>query len=135
MNWEELNNSYSNNFNCKKHRKKKKYEGEEIKEEHITKQINKELDKIINIRAEIKRMDTEIADDQVLNNLETGEQVNKQQAMAVVDDMINKIKNDLNQITNNGQNVKDIFTNNYYVNDFMQDREIAQEDRYKENND
>lgn len=135
MNWEELNNSF--NHNKKKIRKKKKDydEEEEIKEEHITKQINKKLDEIISIRAEIKRMDTEIADDQVLNNVETGEKVNKEEAMKVVEDMINRIKNDLDQITNNGQNVKDIFTNKFYVNDFMQDREIAQEDRYKENND
>ena len=137
MNWEELNNNFYNNHNFKpkSRRKKKKYVEEEIKEEHITKQINKKLDEIINIRAEIKRMDNDISEDQVLNNVETGEKLNKEEAMGVVEDMIDKIKNDLNQITNNGQNVKDIFTNKFYVNDFMQDKEIAKEDKYKENND
>ena len=80
-------------------------------------------------------MDNDISEDQVLNNVETGEKLNKEEAMGVVEDMIDKIKNDLNQITNNGQNVKDIFTNKFYVNDFMQDKEIAKEDKYKENND
>ena len=137
MNWEELNNNFYNNHNFKpkSRRKKKKYVEEEIKEEHITKQINKKLDEIINIRAEIKRMDNDISEDQVLNNVETGEKLNKEEAMGVVEDMIDKIKNDLNQITNNGQNVKDIFTNKFYVNDFIQDKEIAKEDKYKENND
>lgn len=137
MNWEELNNSFYNNHNFKpkSRRKKKKYVEEEIKEEHITKQINKKLDEIINIRAEIKRMDNDISEDQVLNNVETGEKLNKKEAMKVVEDMMDKIKNDLNQITNDGQNVKDIFTNKFYVNDFMQDKEIVKEDKYKENND
>ena len=137
MNWEELNNNFYNNHNFKpkSRRKKKKYVEEEIKEEHITKQINKKLDEIINIRAEIKRMDNDISEDQVLNNVETGEKLNKKEAMKVVEDMMDKIKNDLNQITNDGQNVKDIFTNKFYVNDFMQDKEIVKEDKYKENND
>ena len=39
--------------------------------------------------------------------------------------MIDRIKFELNEITNNGKNIKNIFTNNYYINDMMQDREIA----------
>ena len=41
--------------------------------------------------------------------------------------MIDRIKFELNEITNNGKNIKNIFTNNYYINDMMQDREIARE--------
>lgn len=132
MNWEEFNNSFNHNKKKTRKQRNKEYEEEEIKEEHITKQINKKLDEIINIRAEIKRMDAEIAEDQILNNVETGKKVNKEEAMKVVEDMINRIKNDLNQITNNGQNVKDIFTNKFYVNDFMQDREIVLENKLKD---
>ena len=46
---------------------------------------------------------------------------------------INQIKKDLNEITNNGKNVKDIFTNNYYVNDSMQDREIIAKEKESNN--
>jgi ribosome assembly protein YihI (activator of Der GTPase) len=129
MNWNDLNNNFYNNHNFKpKSRKKKnKHIEEEIKEEHITKQINKKLDEIIKIRAEIKRMDNDISEDQVLNNVETGEKLNKEEAMKVVEDMIDGIKNDLNEITNNGKNIKNIFTNKFYVNDFMQDKEITKE--------
>ncbi|MAR67049.1 MAG: hypothetical protein CL833_07365 [Crocinitomicaceae bacterium] len=135
MNWEELNNSFNHFKKNKQRKRKKEYVEEEKKEEHITKQINNLLDEIINIRAEIKRMDSEIADDQVLNNVTTGEQTNKEGAMKVVEDMIDRIKLELNRITNDGKNVKDIFTNKFYVNDMMQDKEIAQQNKYKENND
>lgn len=41
---------------------------------------------------------------------------------------IEQAESELNSITNNGQNVIDIFTNKYYINDTMQDREIAKEE-------
>ena len=40
---------------------------------------------------------------------------------------IDQIKADLNKITNNGKNVRNIFDNPYYINDAMQDKLIAQE--------
>jgi len=40
--------------------------------------------------------------------------------------MRKQIVEDLNKLTNDGQNCKDIFTNDYYVNDVMQDKEIVQ---------
>ena len=72
-------------------------------------------------------MDTEIDDDQILNNITTGEKTNKEGAFKLVEAQINEIKKELNEITNNGLNVKEIFTNKYYVNDSMQDREIVAE--------
>ena len=33
---------------------------------------------------------------------------------------------ELNKITGNGQNVREVFNNIYYINDFMQDRQIVQ---------
>ncbi|MGY8927078.1 MAG: hypothetical protein ACKVJC_07265, partial [Flavobacteriales bacterium] len=83
------------------------------------------LDEILSLRAEIKKMDAEITDDQVLNNLTTGEKTDKGGALRVVEAMIDQIKSDLNTITNNGLNVKEIFTNQFYVNDLLQDRECA----------
>jgi hypothetical protein len=94
---------------------------------NIAKRINNRLDHILELRAEMRKMDAEIDNDQILNNITTGEKTNKEGAFKLVESQINEIKNELNQITNNGLNVKDIFTNKYYVNDSMQDREIVDE--------
>lgn len=92
----------------------------------ITKDINKKLDEILAIRAEINRMKKDLNNDEGLINKLTGEKCTKQDALDVVENVINDIKKDLNKMTNNGQNVKDIFTNNYYLNDPMEDKRIAQ---------
>lgn len=92
----------------------------------ITKDINKKLDEILAIRAEINRMKKDLNNDEGLINKLTGEKCTKQDALDVVENVINDIKKDLNKITNNGQNVKDLFTNNYYLNDPMEDKRIAQ---------
>jgi len=36
---------------------------------------------------------------------------------------------ELNKITGNGQNVRNVFDNIYYINDFMQDRQIVQKEK------
>jgi hypothetical protein len=91
----------------------------------ITRDINEKLDEILSIRAEITRMKKDLNNNQNLINKTTGEGCSKQEALAIVEKVIDGIKNDLNQITNNGQNVKDIFTNNYYINDPMEDKRVA----------
>ena len=91
----------------------------------LAKEINEKLDAILFIRNEAKRMDHDLDDDQVLNNIQTGEKTNKAQALEIVEDMINNVKNELNQITNNGLNVKNIFNNKFYINDFTQDKICA----------
>lgn len=91
----------------------------------LAKEVNEHLDNILAIRAEIKRMEVEIKDNQTLTNKQTGEQMEKKEVIQFVENTIDDIKKDLNKITNNGENVKEIFTNKYYVNDFSQDREIA----------
>lgn len=92
----------------------------------LAKEINEKLDAILFIRSEMQRMDHDLDDDQVLNNIKTGEQTNKAQALEIVEDMINDIKKELNKITNNGLNVKNIFTNTFYINDFVQDKICAE---------
>tara|TARA_Y100000592_G_scaffold62718_1_gene97910 strand:- start:715 stop:1011 length:297 start_codon:yes stop_codon:yes gene_type:complete len=92
----------------------------------LAKEVNEHLDNILAIRAEIRRMEVEIKDNQTLTNKQTGEQMEKKEVIQFVENTINDIKKDLNKITNNGENVKEIFTNKYYVNDFGQDKEIAQ---------
>ncbi len=86
---------------------------------NTAKEINNLLDQILDLRAEI-------TDDQVLNNITTGEKTNKAGAFKLVEAQINEIKKDLNTITHNGLNVKNIFTNKFYINDVMQDREIVE---------
>ena len=45
---------------------------------NIAKQVNEKLDQILFIRSEMQRMDHDLDDDQVLNNIETGEKTNKE---------------------------------------------------------
>jgi NifU-like protein involved in Fe-S cluster formation len=98
----------------------------------LTKDINERLDEILAIRSEIKKMDYDLEDDASLKNIQTGEQINKKQALRAVEEMVDRVKFDLNKLTNNGKNVKGLFTNNYYVNDLMQDKQIVkQEERSK----
>ena len=46
---------------------------------------------------------------------------------------ITKKEQEINKITNNGQNIRDIFTNDYYVNDMIQDRQLRAEEVKREN--
>ena len=59
-------------------------------------EINKRLDEMLAIRAEIKRMNEDLDEDVQLKNLETGKPTTKKQALKVVEDMITEIKNDFN---------------------------------------
>ena len=91
----------------------------------LAKQLNEKLDEIIEMRKELARMNTDLDDDATLTNLQTGEPQTKADAIELIEDLIKDIYKQINKISNNGNNVTDIFTNNYYVNDFMQDREIV----------
>ena len=91
----------------------------------LQKDINERLDEILAIRKELKRMDTDLSEDQMLDTIHDNKQINKQQAISIVEEMIDRVKFDLNKITNNGKNVKGLFTNIHYVNDLMQDKQIA----------
>ena len=48
---------------------------------NTAKQINEKLDAILAIRSEIKRMNTELSGDEPLKNIQTGESVNKEEAL------------------------------------------------------
>ena len=89
---------------------------------NLARQINEKLDQILDIKSEIERINAEVDDDAVLTNIVTGEKQNKEDALKLIDKILDDIKSDLNKITNNGLNVNEIFTNNYYVNDFSQDK-------------
>ena len=78
--------------------------------------INDKLDEILKLRAEINRMKKDLNKNQSLVNVQTGEKTTQEDALNLVEKIITQLKNDINELTNNGLNVKDVFTNNYYVN-------------------
>jgi len=92
----------------------------------LAKEINNRLDEILYMREEMKRMEVDLKEGEPLKNITTGESTDKEGAKRVVEAMIDQIKSDLSSLTNEGQNVRDVFTNKYYINDSMQDREILE---------
>ena len=93
----------------------------------LAKEINEKLDELLKIESEIKRVSAEITDEEILTNVHTGEKVGKKEVIETAHNMRVQIKEDLSNLTNEGRNVKDIFTNKFYVNDFMQDKICAEE--------
>ena len=87
--------------------------------------INEKLDEILKLRAEINRMKKDLNKNESLVNMQTGEKSTQEDALKLVEKIITQLKNDINELTNNGQNVRDIFTNNFYVNDNMEDKRIV----------
>ena len=89
--------------------------------------INDKLDTILKLRADIKKMLNELDSSTELVNPDTGDKMLRDDAIKVAEDVINKVQNDINEITNNGKNIKNIFNNQFYVNDLMQDKQITKE--------
>lgn len=94
----------------------------------LAKEINEKLDELLKIESEIKRVSAEITDEEILTNIHTGEKVGKKEVIETAHNMRVKIREDLSELTNGGKNVKDIFTNKFYVNDFVQDKICAEEE-------
>lgn len=94
----------------------------------LAKEINEKLDELLKIESEIKLVNAEITDEEILTNVHTGEKVGKKEVIETAHNMRVQIKEDLSNLTNEGRNVKDIFTNKFYVNDFMQDKVCAEEE-------
>ncbi len=93
--------------------------------------INDKLDEILKLRAEINRMKKDLNKSDTLINAETGEKATQEDALNLVEKIIDELKNDINELTNNGQNVRDIFTNNFYVNCNMEDKRIVRNNKRK----
>ena len=94
------------------------------------KEINNKLDEIILHNQTLVELEKDFKDpDFDLVEEETGEKVTKEIVLNKAQKIKDQIIEDLNKITNNGNNIRDIFTNEYYVNDMMQDKEIAKENR------
>ena len=73
------------------------------------------------------QMDKELDEGAILKNKQTGDDLTKEDALGCVEGVIDRLKDDLNKLTNSGSNCRDIFTNPYYVNDTMQDKIANQE--------
>jgi ribosomal protein L15 len=82
---------------------------------NLARQINKYLDEILEIN--------KVRDDKLKKHCSKLEQEDIED---LSDGEITKREQEINKITNNGQNIRDIFTNDYYINDVMQDREIRE---------
>lgn len=84
---------------------------------NLARQINEKLDEIISLNQSIEEFNKEIDVGGEVKNTSTGEIVTKEKALNKAKEVRDQIISDLNQITNNGQNIKDLFTNKYYIND------------------
>ena len=97
---------------------------------NLAREINNKLDEILFHKETLVELEKDYEDpDFDLVEEETGEKVTKEIVLNKAKIIKDQIIEDLNKLTNNGQNIKDIFTNEYYVNDVMQDKEIAEENR------
>ena len=94
------------------------------------KEINNKLDEIILHNRTLVELEKDFKDpDFDLVEEETGEKVTKEIVLNKAKEIKDQIINDLNKLTNDGQNCRDMFTNPYYINDAIQDKEIAEQDR------
>jgi hypothetical protein len=86
----------------------------------LAKDINNSLDTMLFLEAEIKRVEEltaeQVADMQMECDTDDAQAVLIQGLRMVRDEC----KKKLNQITNNGLNVKEIFTNKFYITDLNQ---------------
>ena len=95
----------------------------------LAKEINQILDDMLAIQAESNKVLKEVDGRKPLYNQETGEKVTKHQILELAQNQINELKIHLNKKTNNGKSIKGIFNNQYYINDIIQDKLIAQNNK------
>lgn len=97
---------------------------------NLAREINNKLDEILLHNQTLVELEKDFKDSEFdLVEEKTGEKVTKEIVLNKAEEIKLQIIEDLNKLTNNGNNVIDIFTNEYYVNDMMQDKEIAQKNR------
>jgi hypothetical protein len=59
----------------------------------------------------------------------SGEQVTQEMVLNKATEVYDQIISDLNKLTNDGKNCRNIFSNQYYVNDMSEDRRIVEQER------
>ena len=96
----------------------------------LAKQINNKLDEILLHNETLIELEEDFKDpDFDLVEEKTGQKVTKEIVLNKAQKIKDQIIEDLNKLTNDGQNIRDTFTNDYYVNDVMQDKEISEQNR------
>ena len=97
---------------------------------NLAREINNKLDEMLLHNETVADLNKEYEDpDFKLIDEKTGEKVTKEIVLNKAEKIKLQIIEDLNKLTNNGNNIIDIFTNEYYVNDMTQDKEIAEKNK------
>ena len=97
---------------------------------NLAREINEKLDEILRHNRERKEVELDFQDPSfTMNDVNSGEQVTKEMVLNKADEVYEVIIENLNKLTREGKNCRDIFTNQYYINDFSQDKLIAKEMR------
>jgi len=97
---------------------------------NLAREINEKLDAILRHNREVKAVELDFQDPNfTINDVNSGEQVTKEMVLNKADEVYDIMIDDLNKLTKDGQNCRDVFTNQYYINDLSQDRLIAEEIR------
>ena len=94
---------------------------------NLASEINELLDRLSESHSHLNEIKNEYSKNPQfsLKDSKTGEPVTKDFVLSTASGVIQEIKDDLNKTTDNGRRVRDIFTNDYYVNDMSQDKIIA----------
>tara|TARA_R100001594_G_scaffold141671_1_gene187897 strand:- start:880 stop:1221 length:342 start_codon:yes stop_codon:yes gene_type:complete len=92
----------------------------------LAREVNKKLDEMLLVQQQISELQ-EMASDAEFKNSKTGALVDKEIVINEGREQIAQITTDLNQITNDGKNIRNIFANPYYANDRLLDKLIAEE--------
>ena len=97
---------------------------------NLASEINQKLDEILRHQKDLEQVNRDYKDPNFnLEDAKTGEQVTKEMVLNKADEVKDQIVDELNKLTLNGERGRNIFQNDYYVNDMSQDRAIAEEIR------
>jgi hypothetical protein len=89
----------------------------------LAKEINKKLDQILDMKAELIKLKKELNKGGKLKKLD-GKSTTKEEALQIVDEMMQSIYDEISVLTNKGQNIRGVFNNQFYINDLLQDKVI-----------
>ena len=96
----------------------------------LAREINKKLDEIIQYNIQLDAVNNDFKNpDFKIKDVNSGEQVTQEMVLNRATEIYDQIISDLNKLTNDGKNCRNIFDNPYYVNDMGEDRRIAEEIR------
>ena len=105
----------------------------------LAKDVNKLLDEYSRCKKDFNEIKEQYESnpDFSLTDKNTGEEVAKDFVLNKASGIMEGIGEKINTLTNNGQNCRDLFTNQYYINDLTQDKKIAEEikaNKFKDEN-